>query len=294
MDSLVVSIPAACGEIVEGRHLGTAYLASYCIDLYQTCIIVADGQARGPHRVKSRALLALLEDTYDIELGNLSIRLEGDIPLGKGLASSSADLAATLFAVNEWFHLGLLDTEIYQIMCQIEPSDGNLFEGLSLVDFQKGKLLDTWEWYLDRSLHVAVVISQESVDSQAFYQRKNFSDQGDCQVDPLFEAFKQGMAGENLASLAQVALESGNRNQARLFNPYWDSLKSLREIPGIVLINLAHSGSLVALIYQTRLIADSQVMALIRQTLAHESDYQLSIHQIVPPGPRIERRSYRV
>lgn len=288
MRSLKVSIPAACGEIIEGVHQGRAYLASYCIDLFNSAEILADRRGQSPIKAKARSLLAFLEDHFQLELKDISIYLKSMIPVGKGLASSSADLAAILVAINEWFGLALQELDLYRIMCQFEVSDANLFRDLSLVAFQSGQVLASWPWDWDGHLKLALVLPHERVDSQAFYQTLNPT--SSKEADPLYEAFIEAMDLKNWEKLAQVSFQSGDRHQSRLANPYWSALSDLHSYPGIYLMNRAHSGTAVALIFDPFVISPKRIQKLIRNRLPAFESYQIRLHDLLAPGPRIESR----
>src|SRR4029079_11819053 len=58
------------------------------------------------------------------------LELESNIPIGKGLASSSADLVATARAIDDCFKLGMSEEILKMFLRQIEPTDGVMYPGV--------------------------------------------------------------------------------------------------------------------------------------------------------------------
>jgi uncharacterized protein involved in propanediol utilization len=73
---------------------------------------------------KSRLALATFRDLYETDgVGLFSVRLQSNIPPGKGLSSSSTDILSVLFVVNDYLRAGCRPEELYRIAAAIEPTD---------------------------------------------------------------------------------------------------------------------------------------------------------------------------
>ncbi|MEJ2560223.1 MAG: hypothetical protein P8186_29215, partial [Anaerolineae bacterium] len=97
-----VALPATCGELVQGTLDGIPCLVSCPIGRYSTaevCLRPGPGWDVPPDAAKAAAALrdglAYLDRP---ELGG-RLRLVTDLPRGRGYASSTADIGATLFAL---------------------------------------------------------------------------------------------------------------------------------------------------------------------------------------------------
>ena len=74
--------------------------------------------------VKSRLALAKFRELYETDgVGPFSVRLQSNIPPGKGLSSSSTDILSVLFVVNDYLQTGCTSEDLYRIAAAIEPTD---------------------------------------------------------------------------------------------------------------------------------------------------------------------------
>ena len=85
---------------------------------------------------KAREALAVLTALTGQRLPTgAGIRLESNIPRGKGLSSSSADVLSVLSLANDFLGTGLSAGELYQVAARVEPTDPVLSEDI-LVFYQ--------------------------------------------------------------------------------------------------------------------------------------------------------------
>ena len=96
----------------------------------------------GMHGLGTKAQEALRRTLAHIgeESFRFGIHLETEIPKGKGMASSSADIAVVSYAAARAYGRELTGREIMDIAIAIEPSDGIAFAGLSHVSHTTGEL----------------------------------------------------------------------------------------------------------------------------------------------------------
>ena len=138
---------ASFGEIVQGRTSeGEDFLVTLPIDMWSTCELICS-PINGPLIVecqleKSRAVLYHILTELGILRGfQITCNLMRNIPIGKGLSSSTADMLATLRAVQEVF--GFLFTESYisRLFSEIEPHDGLHFSSSVIYNHRSGHLI---------------------------------------------------------------------------------------------------------------------------------------------------------
>lgn len=102
----VAQCPASCGELIQGWILGSEKLVSCPVDWYST-VEVDYGSPRADERPLARAMVDQLLSywRYPPALSKeIRIDICSTIPVAKGMASSTADIAAT--AVAAAHHLG--------------------------------------------------------------------------------------------------------------------------------------------------------------------------------------------
>jgi uncharacterized protein involved in propanediol utilization len=77
-------------------------------------------------RIKSRALAHRMLTRYGLDRGGL-LTIESTLPVGKGMASSSADLVASARAIGDAFGLDLTPRQVEELLRGIEPTDGIMY-----------------------------------------------------------------------------------------------------------------------------------------------------------------------
>lgn len=96
----VAQCPASCGELIQGWILGSEKLVSCPVEWYST-VEVSSGSPLTDERPLSRAMVdRLLQHwQYPAHLSqDIRIDVQSTIPVAKGMASSTADIAATAIA----------------------------------------------------------------------------------------------------------------------------------------------------------------------------------------------------
>ena len=94
-------------------------------------VVIDSEEPRDPVKTK-RAILAFADAYGFAHDCNYRVVIDGSPPRGKGLGSSSIDIASALLGIRKKRALNLSRTELYKIMCKVERSD-YLFEPQSIV-----------------------------------------------------------------------------------------------------------------------------------------------------------------
>jgi len=71
----------------------------------------------------------------------ITISFSRNIPIGKGLSSSTADMLSTIRALQEIFGFLLREKTISEIFTLIEPHDGLMYKSCVVYDHRKGELI---------------------------------------------------------------------------------------------------------------------------------------------------------
>lgn len=243
---LIVRVPGSCGEIMQGYWQGEPFLVTCPIDRYST-VTVRSGTGRlvgGGAKAKRAFSLALTycrvsELPYDFYLTS-------DLPEGKGMASSSADICAVLAAVGFVLGRPLREQEIGRLAASIEPTDGIFCRGMAVIEPDTGRIKAVFSQV--PKLSIAVFDSGGIVDTVAFHEK------GRRRRKPDSKAIAAGMAllqdpltAENLG---RAATYSALANQVLLEKPDFPAfVERALQKPGVVGVNTAHSGTVAGVFF---------------------------------------------
>lgn len=131
---------ASCGELIKGWIGDGEKIISCPVDWYsEVSVHYTDVKAYERPNMR-KALQATLDYLQvDDELGDkLQITLRSNIPVAKGMASSTADIAATITATARWLGASLSQQELVNLCLKLEPTDSTIFSTLTLFDHIKG------------------------------------------------------------------------------------------------------------------------------------------------------------
>ena len=144
--------PASCGEFVQGIIKDKEYLSSYAIDRYSIVTLEEriEDVKKGP--LKARKAIEEVFKYFNLpkkELKHISIDINSEIPISKGMASSTADIGATIKAALNLIGKNLDEYEISRLATKIEPTDSiyikenTIFNPLDANVIKKLGILDT-------------------------------------------------------------------------------------------------------------------------------------------------------
>lgn len=136
--------PGTFGEVVQGELQGTPFLITLPIR-WGTRAKFVPGDRQGvvvypPYRKKAQMAGEMACRALGKPGGTLSI--SSLIPIGKGLASSSADIVASMRAVAAAYRRPLPLGHMAKMAAEIEPSDGVMFPGIVAFNPRHGVLLE--------------------------------------------------------------------------------------------------------------------------------------------------------
>ncbi len=243
--------PASCGELIQGLINGSEKLISCPIDWFST-VEVKQGSA---HQFDERPLMrqaikAALKHLQVDEIWHqkLSIRFESTIPVAKGMASSTADIAATAVATARHFQQELNSQALAQICTSLEPSDSTFLDQLSLFDHNQGLIHRQFEWIPD--LNILIFESPTQLNTADYHQipRQQRLQQNEALLANAIHLFEQAMQTRNIALFGQACTLSAMASQHILAKPGFEQFQFLIEkfdLPGMV---VAHSGTVVGLL----------------------------------------------
>jgi L-threonine kinase len=139
-------MPGSCGELVQGTINGVDFHITCPINRYSkvlTSLIspIKDVWVSVPEGLDKTAA-AIRVALHQIGADNaVEAMVKSELVQGKGMASSTADIAAALVSTFKLFGRDITEREVADIALSIEPTDGTIFSGIVAFDHLKGKLL---------------------------------------------------------------------------------------------------------------------------------------------------------
>lgn len=241
--------PGTCGELVEGTIDGRPFLVTCPIDLGSTIQVNRSGAGFPEGFPKTAQAIRLVAEKTGLPLAELSFERESILPPGKGMGSSTADVAAAIFATGLVAGHRLSPEEVARLALQVEPSDGTMFEGLVLFDHRKG------EWFEALgeapAINILVVDPGGEVDTIAFNQAADLdriNQKKEPQVRKALACVRAGLENGDLAQIGRGATESALANQELLPKPDLPQMLRWAQDVKALGVNVAHSGTVMGLL----------------------------------------------
>jgi L-threonine kinase len=249
-------VPGSCGELAQGMIDGGYFLVSCPVDMYSTATVhLSHGRGRveaSPDAPKSRRAVELTLAHFGCFDVDVSLTLSSPLPRGKGMASSTADIsasiAATAAALGE--ESAMPSIEIARIALHIEPSDGVMLPGIVKFDHRQGKVADTLG--SPPPMRVVPLDFGGSVDTLDF----NSVNREDTlrRLQPTFEEalalIAHGIESGRADEIASGATLSAVSNQKLLYKPQLDAVLRLSDDVGALGVNAAHSGTVLGMLFE--------------------------------------------
>ena len=250
----VARCPGSCGELIQGWILGSEKLVSCPIDWYST-VEVCDGIPRADERPLTRAMVEALLVRFGFPQAlspTLRIEVDSTLPIAKGMASSTADIAAT--AVAAAHHLGhsLDETTLAALCVALEPTDSTLFRQLTLFDHHHAgtQIACATAPHFDLLVLESPVILRTADYHRLPREAALKAHAGELQQ--AWEKVQTACTRQDASLLGEAATLSAIASQALLPKPGFAALMALVESCDLYGLNVAHSGSVVGLMLDPR------------------------------------------
>lgn len=285
--NLRVKSPGSGGELIQGTLSGTPFLVTCPIDLYAEAALSVQ-QNLGNH-TKARLAQARTLAYLGYETAPCGILLHSALPQGKGLASSSADIAAVCQLTALSLGHELMSEEIAAIAVKIEPTDGVFCPGIVQFNHLNGMILKTWPH--PPNLSLLLYDCGGAVDTLRFNRRGDLRQLNDAKEPDIREAIallEQGFAKQDPLLIGAAATRSAFANQKILYKKQLANLHDIAMRCGAVGVNIAHSGTVIGMIF-----AGGQTREKLRakEMMRQEYPEMLLLHDanLISGGLRIEK-----
>ncbi|MBU7005230.1 GHMP family kinase ATP-binding protein [Phosphitispora fastidiosa] len=250
----IARAPGTCGELVQGKLDGTNLLVTCPVDLYSVVtvqlnktgnIVVTDNLPKVKLAVE-RTLQFFGKTGYGAEITVFS-----QIPCGKGMASSTADIAAACAAAAKGLDTEISDWDIAGIALSIEPTDGLMFPGITVFDHIGGRAARILGPAPE--MEILIIDLGGTVDTVGFNAKMDLDVLNIAKENKIALAMakiEKGLAVGNCQLIGQAATESAYANQHMLPKPDLDRICDICRMTGGLGVNVAHSGTVIGVLFE--------------------------------------------
>lgn len=244
--------PASCGEFVQGVLDNEEYLSSYAINLFSVATLEEGKEIFNLGPSKSRRAMELVFENFNIpvdETKNISLNIKSQIPVGKGMASSTADIGATIKATLSMLNKTLTGEEISKLAVKIEATDSLLLNQHSIFN----PLTADIKKYLGGIHDAKVVILEPNdiLDTKSIRMTPNYKMykmQNKEIIKKSFELLDEGLAKNDLNLIGKACTYSGLANENIHKKPFLEKIIDVSDKYGCYGVNIAHSGTVVGIL----------------------------------------------
>ena len=271
--------PASCGEFVQGILDNEEYLSSYAIDMFSIASLEEKKEDINLGSKKSRKAIEKLFEKFNIpieESKNISLDLKSNIPIGKGMASSTADIGATIKATLSILNKKLNDEEISLIASEIEPTDSIILYKNSIFNPLNGRV----KKYLSSFDNGRVIILEpkEILETKIIRSNPNYLNiklENKSIIKKSFNLLEKGLKNNDLKLIGEACTLSSLANENIHKKPYLNEIIEISESMNAYGVNIAHSGTVIGILIDKNMDYERIINHLNNLPL---SDYYKKIH----------------
>lgn len=249
----VVKAPGTCGELVQGTIDDINFHITCPIDCYtKVSVELTNKKNFTINSFDKQKILKTVKKTMlyiNNEIRGASITVDSDLHIAKGMASSTADMAAACFATASALGYDLSLTEMKNILLSIEPSDGLFFPGIVAFDHVRGNFFKK----IGSNINLSIIVFDYGgvIDTIEFNKQNCLLEKNrekEAEVRKAYELVMKGFESNNPYLVAKGSSISAFANQnilekPKLFEVYDEALRL-----GALGINIAHSGTLLGIL----------------------------------------------
>lgn len=244
--------PASCGEFVQGIIDNEEYLCSYAIDMYSKVYIEEKLRDINLGRYKSRLAIEKVFEKFNLpkkDTKNISLNINSKIPVGKGMASSTADIGATIKATLSLINKELSSEEISKLAAEIEPTDSIFIDKNSIFNPLNGTVIK----YLGNLTNAKVVILEPNkvLDTVKIRLRQDYNKlkiENKEIIKKSFALLEEGLKNDNLSLVGEACTLSSLANENIEKKEYLSEIIKISKKYGAYGVNIAHSGTVVGIL----------------------------------------------
>lgn len=247
--------PGKCGELIQGYMDGEECVSSYCVDLFSKVTIsekVIDKPIKKYNKKKSIEAISLVLDYFGIdrnEIENMDINIKSNIPIGKGMASSTADIGASIMAILSYLEKDMPVEDIAMLAAKVEPTDSLFYRDICIFNPIKGRAkvhaskLSSYE--------VLVLEPRNKINTVKIRAQKDYYkivNENKQITENAFKTLIEGLNNDNRELLKNACESSALANERVKKTPYIREIMKIADEYGAKLVNIAHTGTIVGVV----------------------------------------------
>jgi uncharacterized protein involved in propanediol utilization len=249
------------GELVQGLfeddggRLRRALVSLPCRQLRSKARFTANDSdyvsAVPASREKARRAAELTINAFGHPGTGGSLAIDSNIPVGRGMGSSTADVLASILAVSDWLGIEAASDDVMQIAVSAETAcDSTLFKQQAvLFAHRDGIVMESFRRPLPPIDFISIDTTPgETVDTLEFEPARY--DQLEIETfRPLRSLLRTAIKNADARMLGRVATASARINERFLPKPRLKEIETLGARFDAIGIQVAHSGTVVGLMF---------------------------------------------
>jgi len=248
-----VKVPGTCGELVQGIKEDRNFHITCPVNLFSYVRVRLDEIPSQVERsfVRPKAFQAMEETLKFFHNEDLAVKISisSQIPIEKGMASSTADIVGTCVSITTLLGERISSEKVARLALSIEPTDGVMFKGIVCFDHLEGKILE----FLGNppKMRILVIDLGSCINTLEFHKRVDLAElylEVQDQSLEALELVKRGIREQDINLIGEGATISALANQKILFKPELTRVISISRAMGAVGVNVAHSGTVMGVL----------------------------------------------
>lgn len=250
----IAKAPATCGELVQGTINGINFLVTCPVNIYSTVTVEINDTGyvhMTPNLPKAKEAVFKTLKYYGMDSKGADVIVNSNIPIGKGMASSTADISSAIAATAIAVGATITPEAIAEISLSIEPTDGIMFPGITVFDHLSGKLCRHLGDAPD--LDIVIVDLGGTVDTLSFNRKNNLkklNKKKESLVSQALNKLECALKTHDYSLFGDAVTESSFAHQPILHKPELESLVDICYAAGGIGVNIAHSGTIAGLFFK--------------------------------------------
>lgn len=251
---VTVRAPGSCGELVQGTLCGENFLVTCPINLYSEVAVIPNNRPNSnPQYSKVCKAIEQTVRYLNLDHSYFDFEIKTQLPIGKGMASSSADISAACQAVGVSLGVTFTPDEIADIALAIEPTDAIFYPGIFMFDHVNGRIRN----YLGTppDINIAVFDIGGEINTMHFNKRSDLNRLNAVKEEQVINALnlvKRGLANGDIDLIGQAATISARANQIILYKPNLEGIINISRKFGAAGVNVAHSGTVIGILFDSK------------------------------------------
>ncbi len=249
-----VRIPGTCGELVQGKVNGKDSHITCPVEIFSSVSIELSGFCGQiecpPDKVKMREAVRRTLELLGHTSKELQVSVSSQIPVGKGMASSTADIVGACLATAKTLGESITPRMIADIAISIEPTDGIMYQGIVCFDHLGGEIIQSLG---DAPpIDILVVDPGGNIDTLRFNSRREvraaIHRKNEDFILEALNLVKEGIKKRDIQLVGKGATLSALSNQEILYKRELADIISIGSSLGGIGVNVAHSGTVIGIL----------------------------------------------